>query len=74
MNHFPPPNPDNIKATLIEWERIAYNDNHPQIAALCDGALQQILLLEQKINEQDGEAEEAVEMFKKELIERIEGM
>lgn len=74
MNHFPPPHPDNIKATLIEWERIAYNNSHPQIALLCDAALQHILLLEQKINEQDGEAETAVENFKKKLVQRIEEM
>lgn len=61
MNHYPPPHPDNIKATLIEWERIAYIRNETQLATLCDGALQQILLLEEVVNKQDSAINSAME-------------
>lgn len=65
MNHFPTPNPDNIKATLIEWERIAYNNSHPQIALLCDAALQHIISLEEEINVAERKTEEAIERIAK---------
>lgn len=47
----------NIKAELIERERMAYNKNDPALANFFDATLQYVLELEQQVNEKDAELE-----------------
>lgn len=47
----------NIKAMLIEKERLAYNANDPVLANFFDATLQYIIDLESQVNQKDAELE-----------------
>ena len=53
----------NIKAELIERERMAYNKNDPALANFFDDTLQYILSLEERINERDKKSENVDEIL-----------
>lgn len=53
----------NIKASLIEWERVAYISNMPQVAGQFNAALEHVLALEAQVNERDARIESYKEVL-----------
>lgn len=53
----------NIKAELIERERVAYINNDPKLAAFFDATLEYILHLEKEVNEKDAEIEKLIDYY-----------
>ena len=62
----------NIKAELIERERVAYINNDPKLAAFFDATLEYILLLEQQVNSKDAELETVITATKESIAATLE--